>query len=224
MSDPSSLPLILLPGLGADRRQFEPQRAAFPDLVVPPWILPKRKEKLADYAVRMAETIAPRRPMVLGGSSFGGMVAYEMARHLRPEAVVLIGSCRSPQALRPMLRRLRPIVPLVAVQMLDLAKPISPLGLRVFSPFTPEQRALCAAMFRDMDSGFMKWACGAVLGWVPSGPPPVPVFQIHGQKDRIMPGRLADADQLIADGGHLINLTHAEQVNNFIAKALESVR
>jgi pimeloyl-ACP methyl ester carboxylesterase len=223
MADQLPFQLILLPGLGADQRQFEPQRGAFPDLLVPPWIVPRKKETLVDYAARLAKTIVPTRPTVLGGSSFGGMVAYEMARHLRPAAVVLIGSCRSPRALHPMARRLRPMVPLVAVQVFALAQWMSPLGVRMFSPFTPEQRRLCVAMFQETDCGFMKWACRAILGWAPSGLPPVPVFQIHGQKDRVMPARLAAADQLIPDGGHLINLTHAPQVNAFMVRAFESV-
>jgi pimeloyl-ACP methyl ester carboxylesterase len=224
MTDQPAFQLILLPGLGADHRLFEPQRAAFPGLLVPPWLVPKRKERLADYAARMAETIVPTRPMVLGGSSFGGMVAYEMARYLRPEAVVLMGSCRSPQALHPVARGLRPIVPLVAVQVFDLAKWLSPLGLRMISSFTPQQRALCVAMFKEMDSGLMKWACRAVLDWEPSGPPPARVLQIHGEKDHMMPAGLAEADEVIPGGGHLINLTHPEPVNAFIMRVVESVR
>jgi pimeloyl-ACP methyl ester carboxylesterase len=70
----------------------------------------------------------------------------------------------------------------------------------------------------------MKWVCRAVAGWRPSEPPPVAVFQIHGQKDRLMPVRLAEADEVVPEGGHLINLTHAEQVNAFLKKAVESVR
>lgn len=224
MTDQSSFQLVLLPGLGADRRQFGPQEAAFSDVLVPPWIVPKRKETLPDYAARLAETIPADRPMVLGGSSFGGMVAWEMARSLKPEAVVLIGSCRSPKAISPVARALRPLVPLVPVQMLDLAKAISPLVLRVSSPFGLQQRQLCAAMFREMDSGFMKWACRAILGWVPSEPPPVPVLQIHGERDRVMPARLAEADEVIAGGGHLINLTHPQQVNAFVMGVFASVR
>jgi pimeloyl-ACP methyl ester carboxylesterase len=214
--------LVLLPGLGADDRLFEAQKAAFTDLAVPPWIVPGRQEKLPNYAARMAETIAPRRPTILGGSSFGGMVAYEMASYLRPQAVVLIGSCRSPAAVRPMLRRTRALVPLIAVQAFALAKWAAPLGLRLFSPFTPQQRRLCAAMFKEADCGFLKWACRTVLDWQPSGPPPVPVFQIHGQKDPIMPARLVEADEVIPDGGHLISLTHPQQVNDFIQRAINS--
>lgn len=76
MAEQSPIQRILLPRLGADRRLFEPQSLAFPDLLVPPWIVPEKHEKLPDYAARLAKTIAPgRRPLILGGSSFGGMVA-----------------------------------------------------------------------------------------------------------------------------------------------------
>ena len=99
--------LILLPGLGADHRLLEPQRAAFPQLVVPPWIPPRKRESLPQYAARMAETVTPSRdvPLILGGVSFGGMLAYEMARYLKPDAVVLIASCRTRRVFVRSMRR-----------------------------------------------------------------------------------------------------------------------
>lgn len=81
--------------MGADGRLFEPQRSAFPNLVVPQWIEPLTGESMASYASRLADTIEVRRPFFLGGVSFGGMVAFEMAEQLEPEAVFLIGSARS---------------------------------------------------------------------------------------------------------------------------------
>src|SRR4051812_19762115 len=97
--------LILLPGLGADERMFAPQRATFPRLEVPRWLTPQPRESLPDYARRMAAGIDPSEPLFLGGSSFGGMVALEMARHVRPRAVFLIGSCRAATASVPWMLR-----------------------------------------------------------------------------------------------------------------------
>jgi len=217
--------LILLPGLGADHRQFGPQRGAFPGLVVPPWIAPRLRESLAGYAARMAATVPHGPDVVLGGSSFGGMAAYEMARHVRPKAVVLIGSCRSPWGVRPGLRLFRPAVPLVPVASLRIAKRLVPAAARIFSSLGPERRKVCVAMFRDADPRFVKWAIGAVLRWRP-GPPSagVPVRQIHGAKDRVLPAARAQADVLIPGGGHVINLTHAEQVNRFLRDVVGETR
>ena len=110
--------LILFPGLGADYRLLEPQLAAFPQLIVPPWIPPQKNESLPSYAARMAETLSPSHdsPLIFGGVSFGGMLAYEIARHVKPDAVVLIASCRTRKSLRPWQVRLRHVLPFVPVQ------------------------------------------------------------------------------------------------------------
>ncbi len=75
-----SVPLILLPGLAASREVFEPQRKRFPSLIVPEWPKPDRGETLSQYAERFAASLVPEGPCVLGGLSFGGMLAQEMAR------------------------------------------------------------------------------------------------------------------------------------------------
>jgi len=214
------LQLTLLPGVGADCRLFEPQVSAFPDLVVPPWIAPERGETLAHYAARFAESLSPRRPVILGGVSFGGMVAYEMARHLRPEAVVLIASCRSGRVFRPTVRRLRSPIGWLPSSAFGLAKWISPLAVRTFVGLTPQQRRLCVEMFRDTDSRFIRWALTAILGWEPLPLEAIPVFQIHGEKDRAIPASRVEADEIVPGGGHLINLTHAERVNDFLRGAI----
>ena len=216
--------LVLLPGLGADDRQFQPQQAAFADCLVPPWIPPKRGESLAGYAIRMAQTIEPECPMVLAGSSFGGMVAYEMANHLKPKAVVLIGSCRCRTAIRPVFRALPWLGSLVSPPLLNLAKLISPLVGGWLSGTTGRYRRLCVSMFQQADSTLMSWAVQAILTWEPSPMPDAPVFQIHGRNDRVIPASRVEADELVAGGGHLINLTHAEIVNTFIENAAAAVQ
>ena len=51
-SDPHLTPrLVLFPGLAADARLFEPQRRAFPQLEVPPWLMPLADERLESLEV-----------------------------------------------------------------------------------------------------------------------------------------------------------------------------
>lgn len=218
MSNPWQL--VLLPGLGADWRLLEPQQRAFGNVVVPPWISPRRQETLPEYAARLAQTIPCSRPLLLGGVSLGGMVAYEMARHLRPDVIVLIASCRSCQCVRTVFRRLGVISPYVPAWAIQGSKWFSRVGTAVIIGATAQQKRLCAAMFRDADSHFMRWAIGAILDWNPAPLEGIPLLQIHGEKDRMIPAAKVQADEVIPGGGHFINLTEAERVNRFLDRAM----
>lgn len=102
-------PLILLPGMAAGGRLFRLQRAALPCLCTPDWIEPFDREPLTDYAQRFAQSIAPGGRCFVGGASFGGIVALEMAAHLHAEACFLVASVRSDSELPWRLRALRPV-------------------------------------------------------------------------------------------------------------------
>jgi len=215
--------LVLLPGLGADHRQWEPQKQTFPGLLVPPWIPPLPGETLRCYAARLAETIPSRKPLVVGGSSFGGMLAYEMARHLRPRALVLIGSCRSPKSLNRAVVSMGPILRRIPNWAIRVCKPLAPCGVQTFRNLKPEFRRLCATMFQEADSGFVRWAIGAILAWEPTPMADTAIFQIHGQRDRMIRASAISPDVMLPDGGHLINFSHTMQVNDFIREVVASV-
>lgn len=219
---PRSYHLLLLPGLGADERLFAPQRPAFPGLEVPPWIEPRPQDRLTDYADRLAERLQPQRPLILGGVSLGGMVAWELARHLRPEALVLIASCRTPRSISPVLRFCGALGGRMPTALIQGTKPVSVFTAGRLSGGGPHAR-LCRQMYCDSDPRFVRWASRAVVEWQPRGAADNPVFQVHGARDRIIPIRGVSADLVVSDGGHLINLTHAEVVNRFIAAAAERV-
>jgi pimeloyl-ACP methyl ester carboxylesterase len=217
--------LILMPGLGADHRLLEPQRKAFPQLVIPPWIPPRKNESLPDYAARMAATITPSSdvPLVIGGVSFGGMVAYEMARHIHADAVVLIASCRKRASFSPVYLAGRPLVPWLPYWLWSIAKwdVISGVVVRLRLGVAASQRDLAIRMFKDADSRFMHWVLSAILNWDPKPLPGVRVLQIHGGRDSLILARRVEADRIIPDGGHMINLTHADQVNDFLRGAVD---
>ena len=222
----SAFQLILLPGLGADHRLFEPQRRAFPQLIVPPWLPPRRKESLPDYAARMVDTVAPSRdaPLVLGGVSFGGMLAYEMARHLKPDAVVLIASCRTRRGIRPIYRLGGKFLPLLPTAAWNVPKLLAAPAMRLRSRLPADHRELVVEMFREVDSRFMHWVLSAILGWRPTSPKGIPVRQIHGRRDLLIPARRVEADEYVPGGGHMINITHAGEVNSFLREVMDSRR
>jgi hypothetical protein len=56
------------------------------------------------------------------------------------------------------------------------------------------------------------------------GPVPPAILHIHGQRDRMIRAARATPDLMVPNGSRLINLSHAEQVNDFIRDVLASLR
>jgi pimeloyl-ACP methyl ester carboxylesterase len=213
-----SRPLYLLPGLGADHRLFEPQVKALDDVHVIPWIEPESAdESLAEYARRLVSTSSFQRPFDLGGSSFGGIVALELARHLQPEQVILIGSCRSPKKLPPYYKVLQRVSKLLPDQLLLPPEILSSFIARRFGlAARGENREFFFDMLHHTPVSFIRWASSAVFGWAGSADLRISVHHIHGSDDQIIPVRYVKPDRVVAGAGHLLNLTHRDQVNRFI--------
>ena len=216
----SAARLVILPGLGADGRLFDPQRAVFPELEVPAWLPHHEDEWLADYARRMAETVTPSDDLCLGGVSFGGMVALEMARYLRPRAVLLIASCRTGRAIAPHLRYFVEFSHAFPQREFADGAGLSRLYVRKFGVLTPAQESFYADMLADTQPAFVRWGIAAITAWPGPGELAMPVYHIHGSADELIPLAGVRPDQVVPGGGHLLNVTHAPEVNAFLAAHL----
>jgi len=217
--------LIMLPGMGVDARLFEPQRRVFPNLEVPAWIEPQPRETLTDYARRWARPIDPGPPFYLGGVSLGGMVAYLAARHLKPRAVFLIATCRSGRAISRAFKVGESISRALPDWVLRRLRGPAANFVARLDDCAPQHRRLLHDIAIDCSIPFQRWAGRAMARWAgdgDSGEPGVPVHQIHGGQDRLIPLIPGEPDHVIPDGGHLINLTHADQVNRFILERIAS--
>jgi pimeloyl-ACP methyl ester carboxylesterase len=175
-----------------------------------------RDEPLTDYAARLAATIDTPPPFVIGGVSFGGMVALELARHVRPLAVILIASCRSPSLLPRHCRHLSAFAQLLPAATFTSAAARSRFVTSRFGLRTREERQLFGDMLRATPPAFVQWACRAIFDWPGAADLNVPVRHIHGAHDRIIPLRCVQPDVVVPDAGHLLNVTHRDDVNAFI--------
>jgi pimeloyl-ACP methyl ester carboxylesterase len=208
--------VVLLPGMAADERMFEPQRRAFPNLIVPPWIEPEPCEPLSSYARRMAARLNSPGLLLIGGVSFGGIVALEMADYVGLADCVLISSIRSPAEMPWRLRVLRPLAS-VGPDRLGLT---AGWATRWLAPSMPRATVRRLGRLAAPQSAFLRWACWAVLDWQPTpSARRTRVRKIHGSADRTFPIRYTHPDQIVTGGGHLLTLTHPAEVNEFLACA-----
>ena len=219
MSEP--IPLILFSGLGADDAVFVPQRLAFPQLIVPTWPIPDTNDTLDSYSKRIAADLAIHGPCVVGGASFGGIVALHVARHLNPLAVLLIGSARDPAELPGIVRlarRVRPLIRRLPVSLLQLLA--APMASKMAARWSQHLAGL-ARQFRRSDPRVVIWSIEQLCEWRTIPPAPYPIFRIHGARDFVISPRRTRTDERITGGGHVISLTHAKEVNTFIDATLK---
>ncbi len=210
--------LILLPGLAADARLFEPQRRAFPNLEVLPWLDPLPDERIESYAQRMAGQVRPdSRPLFIGGVSFGAIVALEAARHLRTDGVFLIGGGLSSRMITWPFRWMCHLAPLAPLPIVPWLLKLFPLGLDLIEDLTDEQKQLYVRMSQATPPAMIRWGAHAMTRWEFTGPPPAPMHVIHGHDDRIVRPKRLRIDHTVVGGRHLISLSHPDEVNAFLA-------
>ena len=213
------VPLILLPGMGADARMFAPLQAALPQLVTPDWIEPERNEPLAAYARRLAQSVDPGRPCFVGGASLGGVIALEMSVALKAHACFLIGSIRSADSRPWRVKLLHPVTPLVG-----MLPQMSPWLVRLLGSWLRSPTHGVMTQLGEADARFLKWAARAILTWQPSPEiAGVRICQIHGDCDRVFPVRMAKPDRVVSGAGHLISITHPQPVVEFLQERMAAI-
>ncbi len=152
----------------------------------------------------------------------------------RVKACLLIASIRSPDEL-PRRARLFRAAPSLAAAAMTVVPTLAKMTRLMMGWCLRASSADILQQLSSADPAFLRWAVRAMLTWKSSLPaaslpspgahrtdelatlPPTPIFQIHGDRDRILPARLTRPDQLIRGGGHIdLTLTHAEAVNDFL--------
>jgi pimeloyl-ACP methyl ester carboxylesterase len=205
-------PIILMSGMGADARVFAQQIMAIPQITVPAWIDPLPEESLASYAERLAKAIDPGRPCFLGGASFGGFVALEMLQHLDVKACFLIGSVRSPEEFPDTFKVLRKLAYVADVMPFEIVTLLSKVALMSSGCCSESHLYALVKQMSVSDASFLRWACRAVIEW--RGVECVgntPVFQIHGDKDRVLPIKNTKPDEIVSGAGHALSMSHPNE-------------
>lgn len=163
------------------------------------------EQSIPEMAERSIRKYGIQPDDIVGGSSLGGIVAAEIARHVHLRYLILIGSTLTPDNINPVLRKLSVLSEITPVALLQV--------LAGKANAVTENRML--TMFRHSDVLFIKSMCKAVCTWEGNQKPNCPVAHIHGEKDTVIFPPATGAE-IIPGGGHLIAMTHESDVVNFI--------
>jgi pimeloyl-ACP methyl ester carboxylesterase len=204
--------VVLFSGMGGDKRMFAPIRAPGFELIAPDHVEPQAGESLAVFAERTAEAHGLGPDDVVGGVSFGGMLAAQISSRRKVAGVVLLASCHQPRRLQARYR---------AVEFFSRALPDLFLGLRSwpplvrgrFAPVDERNAELLIEMARGYPPALLRRFGRMIVEWQGVETFSCPMLSVHGADDRIIPLSCIDTQLVLPAAGHAISLTHPEPIN-----------
>lgn len=205
-------------GLGVDFRVFDKLELNFPFEIIQ-WIPPKHGEPLAHYVQRFSEKIDGSRPFILIGVSFGGIVAVELNKIVKPEQTILISSIASNDEL-PLIVK--------AIKKLHLSNILPHLAFKppqlivdwFFGIDDPESRKILNQILDEMEFSFLRWALGEIFNWKNTDVPEN-LIRIDGNADKIFPFKKRPNQFTVEDGKHLMIINKAKQISKILNKLVE---
>lgn len=212
--------VYFISGLGADKRAFYkiklPQgyQAIFLD-----WIVPLAGENFPDYAKRFSHSIKQDEEFVLIGLSFGGMLASEIAKIISPKKLIIISSLSSYKEL-PWYFKLAGKLGIHRIISPSLYKQATIMN-RFMGTGNKEMKSIVYSYVNNIDPAFVRWSLNVIVHWAHTERLS-DLIHIHGSNDHLLPNKYVKADYTIQNGGHLMVMNKAEEVNIILEKVLLS--
>ena len=207
-------------GLGADKRIFSKlELDERINIIHVDWINPDKNESLAAYAERLSKVIDQSEPFALVGVSFGGMIAVEIAKILKPKTTIVISSTVLSNHL-PALYRFAGKLGLLKLIPARLLKSSNKLTQNYyFGTRSSGEKTLLSKIIKDTDPYFLKWAIGSILSWK-NKTRPENLYHIHGTNDKILYSNVAQPDFVIENGTHFMVYQNAVELSKLINRML----
>ncbi|HEV8081636.1 MAG TPA: alpha/beta hydrolase [Chitinophagaceae bacterium] len=209
--------IYCISGFGADERVFSKLNFGDDNVHFIPWLLPEKRERISDYAKRMAEMIHHENPVLLG-LSFGGMMCIEVAKFIETKKVVLISSIKSLHEVPLWMKlagrtQLNKIFPLRSFRLFE---PIQNYNLGIENK---TELQLVKEFRKNIGQQYTNWAANEILNWKNDWNPDN-LYHIHGSKDHMFPIRNIKTNYVIPGGGHFMVMNRAEKVNEVLGSIL----
>jgi hypothetical protein len=205
--------IYIFSGLGADERAFTYLSFTGWEVNFIKWEVPDKEETIASYTKKLAKQITAVGAIYIR-LSFGGMMATEVSKLIKPKQLILIASAKNRSEIPPYYKwvgvlRLHKLLPTL------LLKKSSFIADWFFGVKTKNDKKLLAEILRDTNSHFLKWAINKIVHWQ-NQEVPGNCTHIHGTADRILPYCFVQADIAVKGGGHFMTVNKYPKINAIV--------
>jgi pimeloyl-ACP methyl ester carboxylesterase len=213
--------VYFISGLGADHRAYQFISLEGYEYKHIEWAQHSEKDSMGTYAEKLIAQIDITKPVVLVGTSLGGMLSIEIAKRIKVEHLFLISTIKvkNEQPAYFNFFKLFPMYKWMPNNVISNSnfwlKFLFPAGLK------SNWKDTFADMFKKWTPAFLRWAMRASLQW-DNNERPSHYTHIHGDHDIVFPHIHLRNFHLIKDGTHIMILTKAKEIKTIIMEVLET--
>ena len=211
--------LYFISGLGADERMF--QKLTLPEqykINHIKWPELSENETLHTYCLKISKLIDTSQEFSLVGLSFGGIVATEITKFLKPKVTIIISSISTRYEL-PIHYKIIGLFGLNKLVPAFTMNKVYPFTYWFFGVAEPTIKNLLKEVIKDTSPTFLKWAINEIFNWQ-NKIRPDNLYHIHGTKDKLFPFNLTKADKAVENGGHFVVYTDGNLISDLIRARL----
>jgi pimeloyl-ACP methyl ester carboxylesterase len=212
--------IYLIPGVGANDKIFENLELGDYEIVHLKWPKHRKDEHISSYVKKLVPQIKKDTQPILIGMSFGGVVAVELAKLVKPHKTIIISSIKTYHE-RPLkflllssLKFHRLIPGKLAIEFR--------FWLQWFlGKLSSHDFKMIDDMIKEINVEFNEWAVDQVINWR-NEEYPENITHIHGTRDRIFPHFYIKDAIWIKGGTHFMVVNRAKEISKIIRKELSS--
>lgn len=216
----NKVPVYLMPGLAASSSIFEhiklPEDSF--ELFYLEWFLPKEKETIEAYALRMTKNVKHKNP-VLVGVSFGGILVQEMALHIETKKVIIISSVKSNNEM-PLRMKIAKSTAAYKIIPTQLFSNIEALSKYAFGENVVTRRLKLYEKYLKMkDKKYLDWSIENVILWRRTKVDDK-VVHIHGDADAVFPIKHIKNAIVLKGATHILVILKYKWLNKNLPKLI----
>ena len=208
--------LYFISGLGADKSAFSRIDLRGVNIHHIEWVEHSKSKNLISYSKKLLPQFDTSSPFVIVGLSFGGIIAQELNKLIKPEKTIIISSVYHHTQFPWFYRLGKWIVPLVPNAFFMRTNSF----INYLFGAKGKNTTVLDNIMRANNPQFVKWCVNNLLKWKKKGDTPN-LISIHGTNDKIIP--FHKCDYKIENGSHFMVYSKAKEVEKILQQEIDSI-